>query len=97
MHALRLGLQGIELLTTGRITLPVPEPDCGYLRSIRHGERPLAEVLDVVSGTEARHAELRHSPDIPAEPDRAWVDDWLHRSYLNFWASQFAPGTRATG
>src|SRR6266545_5521335 len=24
MHALRLGLQGIELLTTGRITLPVP-------------------------------------------------------------------------
>ena len=27
MHALRLGLQGIELLTTGRITLPVPEPD----------------------------------------------------------------------
>jgi hypothetical protein len=29
MHALRLGLQGIELLTTGRITLPVPEPDRG--------------------------------------------------------------------
>src|SRR5215475_11657084 len=24
MHALRLGLQGIELLTTGRTTLPVP-------------------------------------------------------------------------
>src|SRR5215472_1119780 len=46
MHALRLGLQGIELLTTGRITLPVPEPDRAYLRSIRRGERPLAEVLD---------------------------------------------------
>ena len=44
MHALRLGLQGIELLTTGRITLPVPEPGGGYLRSIRRGERPLAEV-----------------------------------------------------
>ena len=26
MHALRLGYQGVELLTTGRITLPVPEP-----------------------------------------------------------------------
>ena len=25
MHALRLGLQGVELLTTGRITLPVPD------------------------------------------------------------------------
>jgi len=29
MHALRLGLQGIELLSTGRITLPVPEPHPG--------------------------------------------------------------------
>ncbi len=26
MHALRLGIQGVELLTTGRITLPVPVP-----------------------------------------------------------------------
>lgn len=26
MHALRLGVQGVELLTTGRITLPIPEP-----------------------------------------------------------------------
>jgi len=43
MHALRLGLQGIELLTNGRITLPVPEPDRAYLRSIRRGERPLAD------------------------------------------------------
>ena len=34
------GLQGIELLSTGRITLPVPEPHRAYLRSIRRGERP---------------------------------------------------------
>ena len=32
MHALRLGVQGIELLTTGRITLPVREPDRQYLQ-----------------------------------------------------------------
>src|SRR6516162_970209 len=86
MHALRLGLQGVELLTTGRITLPVPEPDRGYLRSIRRGERPLAEVLDAITGAEARLTELRHSPALPDQPDRRWVDDWLHRSYLDFWA-----------
>ena len=86
MHALRLGLQGIELLTTGRITLPVPEPHRAYLRSIRRGERPLAEVLDAVSDAEARLAQLRDIPAIAEQPDRAWVDDWLHRSYLNFWA-----------
>ena len=87
MHALRLGLQGIELLTTGRITLPVPEPHRGYLRSIRRGERALAEVLDAVSETEARLAQLRDSACIADQPDRRWVDDWLHRSYLGFWAS----------
>ncbi len=86
MHALRLGLQGLELLTTGRITLPVPEPHRAYLRSIRRGERPLAEVLDAVSDAEARLSQLRDSPAIADQPDRRWVDDWLHRSYLNFWA-----------
>jgi len=88
MHALRLGLQGIELLTTGRITLPVPEPDRAYLRSVRLGQRPLAEVLDAVTGAETRLIQLRDTPGIPGQPDRAWADDWLHRSYTGFWAAQ---------
>jgi uncharacterized protein len=88
MHALRLGLQGIELMTTGRITLPVPEPDRAYLRSIRLGERPLAEVVAAVAAAEARLIQLRESPDVPDEPDRAWVDDWLHHSYVAFWAGE---------
>jgi hypothetical protein len=85
MHALRLGLQGSELLTTGRVTLPVPEPHRAYLRSIRRGERPLAEVLDAISETESQLARLRDSAAIPDQPDYSWVNDWLHRSYLNFW------------
>jgi hypothetical protein len=88
MHALRLGLQGIELLTSGRITLPVPDPHRAYLRSIRSGQRPLAEVLDAVTSAQMRLTELRDSPAIPDQPDRGWVDDWLHRSYLNFWAAR---------
>jgi len=85
MHALRLGLQGVELLTTGRITLPVPEPHRAYLRSIRKGERPLAEVLAAIDETETRLAQLCDSPAVPDQPDRSWVDKWLHRSYLDFW------------
>ena len=86
MHALRLGLQGIELLSTGRITLPVPEPHRAYLRSVRRGERSLAEVLDAIADAEARLVALRDSPAVPEQPDRAWVDAWLYRSYLDFWA-----------
>jgi uncharacterized protein len=86
MHALRLGLQGAELLTTGRITLPVPQPDRARLRAVRAGKVPLAEVLDAIRAAEARLEALRESPAVPDQPDRAWVDDWLHRSYLSFWA-----------
>ena len=38
MHALRLGVQGTELLSTGRITLPIPEPELSFLRAVRRGE-----------------------------------------------------------
>ncbi len=76
MHALRLGLQGIELLTTGRITLPVPEPHRAYLRSVRCGERSLPEVLDAITAAEEHLSQLRDSPTIAPEPDRAWVDEW---------------------
>jgi predicted nucleotidyltransferase len=85
MHALRLGLQGAELLSTGRITLPVPELDLTYLRTVRRGEVPLMEVLDAITAAEARLSALRDSADVPPEPDRSWVDGWLHRSYLEFW------------
>jgi hypothetical protein len=86
MHALRLGLQGIELLTTGRITLPVPEPHRAYLRAIRAGEIPLAEVLDSIAEAETQLAQLQDVSTLPAQPDRQWVDEWLHRSYLEYWA-----------
>jgi uncharacterized protein len=92
MHALRLGVQGIELLSTGRITLPVPEPHRGYLRSIRRGEVARAEVIDAITDAEATLVRLRDSAGVPEQPDRDWVDDWLHRSYLSFWREHGTPG-----
>ncbi len=85
MHALRLGVQGIELLSTGRITLPVPESDREYLRSIRRGEIPLYEVVAAIDNAEQKLISLRESSAVAAEPDREWVNAWLHRSYLDHW------------
>lgn len=87
MHALRLGVQGVELLTTGRITLPVPEPDRQYLRAIRRGEVAQADVISAVDAAERQLESLRTSPAIPVEPDRDWVNGWLHRSYTTYWAT----------
>jgi hypothetical protein len=47
----------------------------------------LAEVLDAITSAEAALAALKESSSVPAQPDRRWVDSWLHRSYLDFWAS----------
>jgi hypothetical protein len=88
MHALRLGVQGVELLTTGRLTLPVTGAAGEYLRSVRRGEVPLNDVLDSLDDVEHELARLRLASTVPAEPDRAWVDGWLHRSYLGYWQEQ---------
>ena len=69
MHALRLGYQGIELLSTGRITLPVPEPDRSFLRAVRRGEVPLDEVVDAVDVAQAELARLGGSSTLPDQPD----------------------------
>jgi len=88
MHALRLGVQGVELLSSGRITLPVPEPHRTRLRAIRRGEVDLDEVIAAVEEAERSLEALRAGSDLPDQPDRAWVDDWLHRSHLDYWSKR---------
>jgi hypothetical protein len=85
MHALRLGVQGVELLETGRITLPVSGESGDYLRAVRRGDVEKAEVIDAIGQVENRLVELARNASLPPQPDRKWVDDWLHRSYLVYW------------
>lgn len=87
MHALRLGLQGVEFLSTGVITLPVPEPHLGFLRAIRRGEVELRDVVAAVSAAEEKLEGLAETSTVPDQPDRQWVDAWLHRVHLAYWAT----------
>jgi uncharacterized protein len=85
MHVARLGLQGIELLTTGRLTLPMPEPERSRVMAIRSGEVPLADVVDEVEAIERRlHEAVKESP-LPDEPDYRGVDEFLVDSYRDAW------------
>ena len=89
-HALRLGIQGVELLTTGRMNLPMLEHHRDHLRAVRRGEITLDRVLADL-GEYERHLEgLRASAQVPDQPDRAWVDGWLIRSHRTFWSSAAA-------
>lgn len=88
MHALRIGHQGLELLQTGRIALPVAEPDRTRLRAVRAGEPPLDDVLAAIEDTTERLRVVAESADLPDEPDAARIDAFLAEAYMSTWAAQ---------
>jgi hypothetical protein len=85
MHAARLGYQGLELLESGWVTLPMPEPECSRVMAIRTGERSYEETLAEIDEVEARLARALEQTRLPAEPDRAAVDDFLVNAYRRAW------------
>jgi hypothetical protein len=85
MHAARLGYQGVELLETGWLTLPMPEPARSQVMAIRTGERTLAEAVGEIEAVEARLAAALERTPLPAEPDRAAVDRYLVHAYRRAW------------
>lgn len=86
-HAVRLGAQGVELLTTGRIVQPILEPLRGDLIAIRQGKVSLADVFDRIDGLETELLRLQERADLPDGPDRNLVSRWLTEAYPRHWAS----------
>lgn len=84
MHMLRLGFQGIELLTTGQIAYPATERD--FLYSVRRGAQPLDQVVQVAMDNEARLRSLRDEASIPPGPLRDRMQAWLIVTYQSFYA-----------
>ncbi len=87
-HMIRLGLQGVELLTTGRITLPMPEPDRTWLTELRNGEHTKDEALDRANALLDQLHTLADTADLPARPDRSALDRWLTNTYMQSWTER---------
>jgi uncharacterized protein len=87
MHSLRIAVQGIELLSTGRITLPVPEPHRSRLMAVRRGEPSLDQVvadLDAATTTLAGLVDASRLPDV-VDPDP--VDRFIVAAYERAWST----------
>jgi predicted nucleotidyltransferase len=87
MHALRIGIQGIELLQTGRISLPVPEPDRARLRAVRAGTPTLGEIVAELDDITARLEGLVSASELPERAGHARVDRFLVSTYKRAWSS----------
>jgi hypothetical protein len=81
-HMVRLGVQGVELLKTGRITLPVPEPWRSAIRELRVGGRSMEWALAVAADLEARIAALAETSPLREHPDEDEAGRWLTSVYL---------------
>lgn len=85
MHMLRLGYQGIELLMTGKIQLPMCNNHREILMSVRNGKQTIeycykeSELLE-----ELLKHQITHS-DLPDQPDRDYIEKWLVKLYKDVW------------
>lgn len=90
MHLLRLGYQGIELLSKGRISMPL-DNDNGwrdYIHGVRVGKQSLQDVLTVAGNFERELKDLLMTSPLPEKPDTARVEEWMLNMYLENWKAQ---------
>ena len=86
MHMLRLGFQGIELFTTGRLSLPMREPErSGYLLEVRRGKVSEQDCFTRAGELEQELTDLAASDVLPERPDEAQVEEWMLDAYRRSW------------
>lgn len=85
MHALRLGYQGIELMQTGKLTLPMNGIVGDYLRSVRRGEVSYSGVLSDLNYLEEAVKQAANKSTLRDEPDKDFIEEWLLDIHKEHW------------
>lgn len=89
MHMLRLGYQGVELLRTGKMVVPLSDPTRGYLLDVRNGKDSLQGVLTKCGELERELKDLLDSSPLPEAPNMKMVEEWMMETYYQSWQSTF--------
>lgn len=80
MHAVRVAREAEELLRTGNIQFPRPERE--LLLQIRQGQKPYAEVAEIIEEGLTRVALAQEKSTLPKEPNRKWADEFVMEAHL---------------
>jgi uncharacterized protein len=86
-HAIRLGLQGRELMEHQTITLPMTPEHRERLLSVRSGDWTLAQVTHRIDEVAADLVNAIPMADLPNEPDPDAINSWLIGRYQEWWAT----------
>jgi uncharacterized protein len=87
-HALRLGLQGLEIAEHARLTLPMPDADRERVLRVKSGGVPeLDTVLAEIDAVRARIVALLEAgaTALPAEPDTDRISAWSIDAHRRHW------------
>jgi predicted nucleotidyltransferase len=87
-HALRLGLQGLEIAEHGRLTLPMPEADRKRVLRVKSGAvADLDEVVTDIGAVRARILDTLASGRTPLadEPDVGRISAWSVSAHQRHW------------
>ncbi len=85
MHMLRLGFQGVELLTSGKLTLPLTGEAHTFCYDVRQGGVPMQDVLSRTGLLERELKDLIDSGPIRDTPDKEAVEAWMVNMYWEKW------------
>lgn len=96
MQLLRLGLNGVELISTGKITFPMVEGERDYLVGVRTGKFTINDVLQRAGELERELKDLIGVSPLPETPDRDLVEEWMIERYWQFWKVERFMSDRST-
>lgn len=89
-HIIRLGYQGVELLATGKITLPMSGIERSVVLAVRTGHYTLAEVSAMINQAETQILDAFNTSPLPEKPDYDFVENWMLHTYRKYWQEELA-------
>ncbi len=86
-HALRLAIQGIEVVERGTLTLPMPEDDRQLVLDVKRGRYDQGDALDFIDERRDHLEDLLESgrSPLPERPDLAALSAWSTAEHLRYW------------
>lgn len=84
-HIIRLGLQGVEFMETGRLTLPMNIEDAALIRGVRTGKYTQAEALEIARDVEFALEAAIETTTLRVNPDRQRIEAWVSEFYASWY------------
>jgi len=90
MHCSRLGFQCLELLSTGKLELPIRGEPADWLRSVRYGRVGFDEWWERSLELDAQLETIGNDESIRLEPERDKIDRWCIAAHQRTWEEHSA-------